>query len=83
MPPLWLNEVAPENVSGLQDAAGHRGPWIELYNAGTNVEMLEGLYLANNYTNLTQWAFPAGGVDQSGGIQGGFCGRGGGGVDAG
>jgi len=60
IPPLWLNEVMPENVSGLQDAAGHRGPWLELYNAGTNVETLEGLYLANNYSILTQWAFPAG-----------------------
>ena len=60
IPPLWINEVLSENVSGLQDAAGHRGPWLELYNAGTNLESLEGLYLANNYTNLTQWAFPPG-----------------------
>jgi hypothetical protein len=60
LPPLWLNEVQPENVSGFQDAAGHRGPWIELYNAGAKVESLEGLYLADSLTNLTQWAFPPG-----------------------
>jgi len=60
IPPLWLNEAQPENVSGPTDATGQRGPWIELYNAGPNVESLDGLYLANNYTNLLQWAFPPG-----------------------
>ena len=60
IPPLWLNEAQPENLTGIQDAAGHRVGWIELYNAGTNVESLAGLYLANTYSNLTQWAFPAG-----------------------
>src|SRR5262249_4418318 len=38
-----------------------RAPWIELYNAGTNVLSLDGYFLANNYdSNLTQWAFPSG-----------------------
>jgi hypothetical protein len=37
-----------------------REPWIELYNAGTTAVSLDGLYLANNYTNLTNWAFPSG-----------------------
>jgi hypothetical protein len=40
------------------DGAGEREPWIELYNAGTTAVPLDGLYLANNYTNLTNWAFP-------------------------
>jgi hypothetical protein len=62
MPPLWLNEVQAENLTGLTDTTGHRVPWIELYNAGTTAEPVEGLYLANNYTNLTQWAFPTGAV---------------------
>ena len=59
-PPLWLNEVQAENLTGPQDAAGHRSPWLELYNAGTNVQSLDGLYLANDYSNLMQWSFPAG-----------------------
>jgi len=62
IPPLWINEVQPENTLGLQDAVGHRVPWIEIFNSGTNVESLEGLCLANTYTNLTQWAFPTGAV---------------------
>jgi hypothetical protein len=59
-PPLWLNEILPNNVSGATDRFGHRHPWVELYNpAATNVS-LAGLFLANNYSNLTQWAFPPG-----------------------
>ena len=66
IPPLWLNEAQPENINSLADALGHHAPWLELYNAGTNVESLNGLYLANTYTNLTQWAFPAGATIQPG-----------------
>ena len=66
IPPLWLNELQAENVSGPLDGAGHREPWLELHNAGTNVQSLAGLYLANGYSNLAQWAFPAGSALQPG-----------------
>ena len=59
-PTLWLNEVQADNVTGLQDSYGERDPWVEIYNAGTNVVSLNGLYLSFTYTNLTNWAFPAG-----------------------
>ncbi|MGO8675444.1 MAG: lamin tail domain-containing protein, partial [Limisphaerales bacterium] len=58
-PPLWLNELQADNLTGIADAAGQHVPWIELYNPGLTVVSLNGLYLANNYSNLTQWAFPA------------------------
>jgi hypothetical protein len=57
-PPLWINEVQAENITGIQDSYGERGPWIELYNSSTNTVSLEGLYLTSTYTNLTNWAFP-------------------------
>src|ERR1043166_4001402 len=60
IPPLWLNEVQPNNATGPTDGFGERDPWIELYNSGTNVLSLDGYYLANGYGNLSQWAFPAG-----------------------
>lgn len=59
-PSLWLNEIQPENLSGILDNNGQRDPWLELYNAGTDTIALEGLYLSDNYTNLTKWLFPAG-----------------------
>lgn len=59
-PDLWLNEVQAENISGPLDGQGEREPWIEIYNSGPTTISLEGCYLANNYSNITQWAFPAG-----------------------
>jgi hypothetical protein len=57
-PPLWLNELLPNNLTGLADNAGDRDPWVEIYNAGTNTVSLNGWHLSDNYTNLTRWAFP-------------------------
>jgi hypothetical protein len=57
-PSLWLNELQAGNLNGITNRAGQHTGWLELYNPGTNVISLNGLYLANNYTNLLQWAFP-------------------------
>jgi hypothetical protein len=59
-PLVWLNEVQPNNVSGLQDNAGDRDPWVELYNSGASAIDLSGYYLSDNYTNVLRWAFPGG-----------------------
>ena len=48
------------NAAGPLDNAGEREPWIEVVNAGPLPASLEGWYLADSFTNLTQWAFPAG-----------------------
>lgn len=61
-PPLWINEVQPVNLNGITNSAGQYAPWLELYNPTTNSVPLAGLYLADSYTNLTNWAFPAGSV---------------------
>lgn len=57
-PSLWINELQPDNLTGITNKAGQRASWLELFNPGTNSVSLAGLYLANNYTNLLQWAFP-------------------------
>jgi hypothetical protein len=57
-PSLWINEVQADNLTGITNRAGQHTGWLELYNPSTNVLSLSGLYLANNYTNLLQWAFP-------------------------
>ena len=59
LPGLWLNEVLPNNMSGATDRFDRRHPWVELYNSGSTNLSLAGMFLANNYTNLTQWPFPA------------------------
>jgi hypothetical protein len=57
-PTLWINEIQADNLNGITNRAGQRVPWIELFNPGSNAVSLNGIYLANNYTNLLQWAFP-------------------------
>ena len=57
-PPLWLNELQAENLTGPADNFGERDPWLELYNSGTNTLSLAGLYLGTNYASPTLWAFP-------------------------
>ncbi|MCX6904374.1 MAG: lamin tail domain-containing protein, partial [Verrucomicrobia bacterium] len=58
-PLLWLNEVQPNNPDGYRDNTGTAQPWLELFNSGTNALSLSNYFLANNYTNLSQWAFPS------------------------
>ena len=58
-PNLWLNEVLPNNQTGLADASGARGPWVELFNAGPTLVSLAGCYLTDAYNDLGRWAFPA------------------------
>ncbi len=59
-PPLWINELQADNLTGITNRAGQRVPWLELYNPGTNAITLDGLCLSTNYNNLGLWAFPAG-----------------------
>ena len=59
-PLVWLNEVLPKNGTGPVDNAGDHDPFIELYNSGASAVDLSAYYLTGNYTNLTQWQFPAG-----------------------
>jgi hypothetical protein len=65
-PSLWINELQADNLTGITNRAGQHTGWLELYNPGTNVISLNGLYLANNYTNLLQWAFPGNAVINAG-----------------
>jgi hypothetical protein len=59
---LWLNEVEPDNLTSITNSAGQRAPWIELYNPSTNPVSLNGLCLADSYTNFGQSPFLAGAV---------------------
>ncbi len=55
-----------DNLTGITNSAGQHTGWLELYNPSTNIISLNGLYLANNYTNLLQWAFPSNAVINAG-----------------
>ncbi len=72
-PPLWLNEVQAQNLTGITNRAGQPAAWLELYNRGTNPIVLTNLYLAATYTNLTAWAFPSNAVIAPGEFKVIFC----------
>jgi hypothetical protein len=59
-PTLWINEVQPENITGITNSVGQHTGWLEIFNPSSNSVSLAGLSLANSYTNLAQWSFPAG-----------------------
>jgi len=59
-PSLWINEVEPDNLTGITNSAGEHAPWLELFNPSSNTVALTGLYLTSDYSNLTNWAFPSG-----------------------
>ncbi len=59
-PLVWINEIQPNNLTGPTDRFGEREPWLELFNAGAVTVDLAGLFLSDDYSNLTKWAFPSG-----------------------
>jgi hypothetical protein len=59
-PDIHLNEVQPENLTGVTNRFGQRTAWIELLNRGTNQVSLTNLFLSGDFSNLPAWAFPAG-----------------------
>ena len=58
-PPVWLNEVQVNNLTGAMDNFGERDPWAEIFNGGTNTFNLAGYYLTDDYSNLIKWPIPA------------------------
>ncbi len=56
--PVWINEVAPNNTTGLTDITGNFEPWIELYNSGDSPAVLNGWALTDDFANLTKWVLP-------------------------
>ena len=60
VPPLYVNEVLPDNVSVLADGMGQYDPWIELYNASSTAINLGGMYLSPSLAVPNQWQIPGG-----------------------
>jgi regulation of enolase protein 1 (concanavalin A-like superfamily) len=57
-PTLWINELQADNLNGITNRVGQRVPWVEIFNPAASAVSLNGIYLANNYTNVLQWSFP-------------------------
>jgi spore coat protein H len=65
--PLLLNEVLPDNRTGIVTGAGQHSPWVELFNPGSRAYRLTGAYLTNDPSQPTLWKFPDGTTVPAGG----------------
>jgi len=54
----YISEFMAENQHGIKDEAGEMVPWIELCNGGSTPVNLNGWFLTDSATNLTQWRLP-------------------------
>src|SRR5436190_23890179 len=52
-----ISEFMALNNTTLKDRDGQYSDWIELYNSGPDTVNLNGWYLTDNSTNLTNWRF--------------------------
>jgi len=56
---LLMTEFMADNNSTLPDGDGNFSDWIEIYNPTDATVDLDGWYLTDNASNLTQWPFPS------------------------
>src|SRR5216110_2319468 len=54
-----ITEFMAANNKTLRDQDRQFSDWIEIYNAGASSVNLEGWYLTDKRSDLTQWKFPA------------------------
>ncbi|MCH2021155.1 MAG: CotH kinase family protein [Saprospiraceae bacterium] len=55
---LVINEFMASNSSTVADQDGEFDDWVELYNNTSSPINLLGLYLSDNFSSPTKWAFP-------------------------
>ncbi|MBS0448564.1 MAG: CotH kinase family protein [Proteobacteria bacterium] len=65
--PLLINEIVPDNRTGIADRAGAHSPWLELYNPGSTPYRLTGHTLTNDPSQPGMWKFPNGTTVPAGG----------------
>ncbi|MDF7807747.1 lamin tail domain-containing protein [Pontiellaceae bacterium B12219] len=56
---ILISEVMADNDKTLLDTYGSASDWIELYNNSESTVDLDGWYLTDDLSDLTQWSFPA------------------------
>lgn len=64
---LKINEFLAANDTVNQDPQGDYDDWVEIYNSGPESISLDGMYLSDDLSEPTQWAFPAGTTLNAGG----------------
>ncbi len=58
-PALVINEILPDNQTGLTDGTGDYDAWLEIYSDEPGTISLSNYYLTDDLNNLTKWPFPS------------------------
>ena len=58
-----ITEFLASNDNTLDDEDGDSSDWVEIHNAGDTALDLDGWYLTDDASDLTQWQFPAVSID--------------------
>ena len=56
---IFINEFQTDNQSTVKDEFDEYDDWIELYNAGNTKVNLGGLYITDDFSNLTKFQIPS------------------------
>jgi hypothetical protein len=55
----FISEFMADNKTSIRDEDNDKSDWIEIYNPDNAAVNMNGWYLTDKLTNLTQWQFPA------------------------
>ncbi|OHB63084.1 MAG: hypothetical protein A2168_09620, partial [Planctomycetes bacterium RBG_13_50_24] len=56
--PLLVNEFMASNDNTIRDPQGHYDDWIEIYNSGSGLIDIGGMFLTDNLSVPTKWQIP-------------------------
>ena len=60
-----INEICSSNYDGIEDEYDEHGDWVEFYNSGNSSIDLGGMYLTDNYYDLTKFQIPTTDEDET------------------
>lgn len=57
--PIRISELVADNETGIRDNMGETEDWIELRNDSNAAQVIGGMYLTDNASELSKWQLPA------------------------
>ncbi|MCP4123912.1 MAG: hypothetical protein GY751_19360 [Bacteroidetes bacterium] len=55
---LYINEFMASNITTIEDDFNEFDDWVEIFNGGSTVNDVGGLYITDNLGNLLKWRIP-------------------------
>lgn len=62
---IKINEICSVNYESYEDDEDEHGDWVEFYNAGGASYNMAGMYLTDDFSNLTKYRIPSGNASET------------------